>query len=745
MKEPILKNPVKASFYLYGICFLMMCLVLLGQYLSRTQFGFGQKDQVRVYTTNGTIPGHGWLSNDQWRTIPVSTPAGILYQVTNLRFEPGSYLIRFNYECNCAAMYVLRDSASNVVSAGELIRGSTIFDLEIGFSKESAKQSYSIEIVYMNYGSIVIRSISVIRSAYQPARQFELSVFILAIVVFLPMLPLIVSLIRRKADWKQKWKDLILLLFCYSLAFILLPSMALPFLGLMLVTAILYFIVCRVNPFGKLEKADYLIIVFILISLISAAVSANPGSAFGGSAVFIAYFLAYIVAKNLDFSREYQTLTVQILSISLFCWLGFSLYHYLFLHAPLIIELFGTPVLNLSYGQNELLISIFQYGSMGAYLTAIAAYFIFHNLVFHSINMSLRSKLFAFATVALAGIVIYLTGGRGALLFLGLGLGISILMARRWLWLTGLLICGLILIQIPNRKIQQTLVNLTNFGNIINLTGRLNQYNAALEIYRTHNSLIGVGLVNFKDYYKRDYADAYKADPVEFVHNGYIGILTETGAFGVAAFYSYVLLMLVLSIRSYFRKSESRERETLTTVMMFGFLTISLFDSLMYNAPIGLFFWLFLGLSRQDSFFRRRSEEKRDILLFASDCFSEDRNASLIGAELMKLTTDYKVMGASLVSEGEEYKRRGFEMLVSSPTPPSGGFSFQTVKGFFADLFSGSLIIPLKFIHRIRENSSRIKVAIVVGDVFLVFLTRRGIIWKRRAGNVLHSFENGLH
>jgi len=124
---------------------------------------------------------------------------------------------------------------------------------------------------------------------------------------------------------------------------------------------------------------------------------------------------------------------------------------------------------------------------------------------------------------------------------------------------------------------------------------------------------------------------------------------------------------------------------------------------------------------------------ERNIILFTSDCYSEDRNATLIGSELRKLISldkkldGTKIMGASLVSEGEEYKKRGFEVIASSYLPPSGGFSTQSLRGFFQDLISGSFSIPKKFVSSIKTQKDKIRLAFVVGDVFLLYLTRKAL------------------
>ncbi len=121
----------------------------------------------------------------------------------------------------------------------------------------------------------------------------------------------------------------------------------------------------------------------------------------------------------------------------------------------------------------------------------------------------------------------------------------------------------------------------------------------------------------------------------------------------------------------------------------------------------------------------------KDTILFTSDCFSEDRNASLIAQELQQIFKKEKkslnIAGASLVSEGNDYKARGIEVITDSYVPPSGGFATQSIGGFLADLFSGSLSIPGKFVKTIKKQKDKFKLAVVIGDVFLLWLTSRAL------------------
>lgn len=117
-------------------------------------------------------------------------------------------------------------------------------------------------------------------------------------------------------------------------------------------------------------------------------------------------------------------------------------------------------------------------------------------------------------------------------------------------------------------------------------------------------------------------------------------------------------------------------------------------------------------------------------VLFTSNCFGEDRSAAMIAATLKdRIVSEgaagWDVAGASLISPGADYTSRGIELFYASELPPSGGFPTHSAKGFFEDLFSGSLGNLGRYRKRLRESRDRIGLVVVAGDVPLLWLTRR--------------------
>ena len=120
---------------------------------------------------------------------------------------------------------------------------------------------------------------------------------------------------------------------------------------------------------------------------------------------------------------------------------------------------------------------------------------------------------------------------------------------------------------------------------------------------------------------------------------------------------------------------------------------------------------------------------ENDVIIFASNCYGEDRSAAIIAKELKKLTSDkdIAIYGASLISGGEEYHKRNIETVFTSKLPPSGGFTTQNIFTFLADLFSCSFVNIFRYINALKKYKNNAKLVVVIGDTFLAFITRMAI------------------
>lgn len=104
-----------------------------------------------------------------------------------------------------------------------------------------------------------------------------------------------------------------------------------------------------------------------------------------------------------------------------------------------------------------------------------------------------------------------------------------------------------------------------------------------------------------------------------------------------------------------------------------------------------------------------------------SNSYGEDRSGAIIGREIRKLASDADIIGAPLISLGEEYKKRGIEVITGSPPPPSGGFPLKSFSGFWGDLVRCPPLI-IHYITRLQKIKEILDDVIVVGDTFLLVL-----------------------
>ncbi|MCK4307321.1 lipid-A-disaccharide synthase-related protein [candidate division WOR-3 bacterium] len=138
------------------------------------------------------------------------------------------------------------------------------------------------------------------------------------------------------------------------------------------------------------------------------------------------------------------------------------------------------------------------------------------------------------------------------------------------------------------------------------------------------------------------------------------------------------------------------------------------------------------------------SANNSQLLLFLSNCYGEDRSAALIAQELRKVqssefrvkskkrkidsqlsTLNSQLIGAPLISEGEEYEKRNIPLLIKGKLPPSGGFPRNFVD-FLKDATTSSYI-PIRYYIVLKKVRREINQAVVVGDVFLLLLAWLGL------------------
>lgn len=104
-----------------------------------------------------------------------------------------------------------------------------------------------------------------------------------------------------------------------------------------------------------------------------------------------------------------------------------------------------------------------------------------------------------------------------------------------------------------------------------------------------------------------------------------------------------------------------------------------------------------------------------------SNSYGEDRSGALIAKELKRLCPVIEIVSFPFISFGEEYKKRGINVIGGSAPPPSGGFFFKSLSGLIMDLIE-SINLPFNYIKVLHKNRSTGEHMIVVGDVSLLIM-----------------------
>ncbi|MEA1913004.1 MAG: lipid-A-disaccharide synthase-related protein [candidate division WOR-3 bacterium] len=108
-------------------------------------------------------------------------------------------------------------------------------------------------------------------------------------------------------------------------------------------------------------------------------------------------------------------------------------------------------------------------------------------------------------------------------------------------------------------------------------------------------------------------------------------------------------------------------------------------------------------------------------IAFLSNSYGEDRSGALIGQKIKNLHPKIKIIAFPLISFGEEYQKRGIDVIGGSTPPPSGGFLLKSLAKLGKDIIE-TFPAPFSYIKRVHEFKDEIDLAIVVGDVPLLIM-----------------------
>jgi O-antigen ligase len=556
---------------------------------------------ITLTGTNGLSTEAGKISGSV--ITGFSGERGVLAKSVPVKLTPGYYVVNVTY--SAVSNYSMNFRLSYNISEGDvfnipLFAGSNAtVSRELSVLDNQGGMEWVCQINHNDWNYVSVEKVEFIMKQNQVPTRLILPAWLLAFPVILPLLIIILSIYKQRGKRSKKNTSLEAFL-GMSLGFALLPSFSEFFLFLSVVVLIIYIITVRGSIYFEWRRRDWALAAFVAIAIIGGFFALDKGTAIGAALIFALFYFFYQFMKSLPADSISYQRVISMSAIGIILWGVFAVVHYLVLKSPLDIT-FGASSLGwiqAADGDGNLT-SIFQYGSMGAYLVVLVSMFFSHYMFFNYKRLSWWEWPVYTAAIVLTVLIALLISGRGALILLGAFWFIMILFSRRWILFAGVIILGAIFFIVPNPKFRDSLQYITNPSQIPNMGGRLEQYNAAWTILNDGNEAYGVGLGNFHYHFQKRYPIQYENSPVQFVHNGYLSILVETGFAGFAVYMFYFIAFLIYAYRRSIRNIKS---SILGAALLTGFLLISLFDAIFYNVFLGILVWMLMGLSQNTQY-----------------------------------------------------------------------------------------------------------------------------------------------
>ncbi|MEJ5284131.1 MAG: O-antigen ligase family protein [Brevinematia bacterium] len=384
-----------------------------------------------------------------------------------------------------------------------------------------------------------------------------------------------------------------------SFLFALIPAI---FIGFQIM-AVLFFLIFIIHSKNEIDfdRVDYLLLLFFGLILIKSFFVKDFLTSFISSLLIPFYIIVFFFYKNYPFNPAKLKKIVNFTSYGLIIFNTIILIHYLIIKKDIVLNLFSNKlILQHSMGDKIFspVISILSHPTGGGIVIAILISIILLWLSKNFKNTTKKEKIIYFLSILLATTTLFFTYSRSGYIIFFLSILFIIINEKKFILLVPFFLLAMIFTIVnPGHKIRSTIINLKNSYNV---GPRLVQYEIALKLFKD-SPITGIGLMQFKEIYKNSYNTpeynhypSYYFDTVDYVHNNYLALLTETGILGFLLFYLFIIFKLKNILKN---KKEDNSLKSAGLFIILWFLLDSLFNANLYVAPIGIFLWIFIGIS----------------------------------------------------------------------------------------------------------------------------------------------------
>lgn len=345
----------------------------------------------------------------------------------------------------------------------------------------------------------------------------------------------------------------------------------------------------------KLEAADYLLILFFLSAILSGLFAADKKDAIGAALVFLVYFSVMQLFRYILFDDPTIRKIAGVLALGLLVFNGLALVHFFAIRSHLLFQAAGRTFI--IFHDPSTLISFLGQPTRCGYQIAIIMTIILGIFIGYSASMARKEKILIAASLAVSSAALVFTFSRGGMIFAVVSLLILLVMNKKkkaLLTVLGVIVALSATLGILYLGGHDVVNDVVAYRKQTSTQLRQDQYEFAVDLFREHNPVIGVGLLNYRNYYNsvQDFED------IDFVHNMYLALLSETGLVGLIL----VLLFFIITLVILIRKSIAAYKMfyPIGISILVCLLITSLFDAIIYTVPIGIYIWIVLGLARNE-------------------------------------------------------------------------------------------------------------------------------------------------
>ena len=374
--------------------------------------------------------------------------------------------------------------------------------------------------------------------------------------------------------------------------FILLTALFAPFGDYMLIPVIGLFITVFYNPISrkniltKFDRIDYLWLAFVLAASISSSFAQyDKASALGMSFAFFGYGLIFKIIRYAQFSKKILKPAILLLAWVILTTVSFALFQ-LFINKDILI--YG---INLAPNGGPGLASIFSaWPANTAGFLVMSFCVLLYSLIQYYHKLSSAQKIIIITSTLICFIGLIATETRMALLFLGGFFGAFLLCYpfERFKKLRFVIIViPVLLVPILFMSSQKWKDTFTKPLQQQTIVERVHQYQYGLELFSDNNPLIGVGIMNFRQYYNQFGNPITK---VQFLHNIYLSMLVESGIIGLILF-----LLAIGNLILFYWKYIPRLEAYFGLYFIAGLLAVNLVDAWFFVLRFSILLFLVLG------------------------------------------------------------------------------------------------------------------------------------------------------